>query len=80
MGHTEVLNYLKNKCLSGDYNYYTVAQIRNHFIHNPDDCVSINNIAKNITWLNGMGQLESKKIGQIHYYRFKKAILEQSSF
>lgn len=78
MGHSEVREYLKNKILKGDENYYSVSQIRSHFIDHPHRNVSIKNISINITWLKHMGQLESKKLNGIYYYRFNKDVLEQS--
>jgi hypothetical protein len=79
MGHTEIREYLKNRLLKGDESYYSVSQIRSHFIDHPNQYVSIKNISINITWLKGMGQLESKKVDGIYYYKFNKSALEQSS-
>lgn len=78
MGHLEILQYLKSKCLNGDYSYYTVAQIRIHFMEHPDEFVSVKNIGQNILWLQHCGAIECKKKDKVYYYRYKKDTLEQS--
>ena len=79
MGHTEVLQYLKDKCLTGSHEYYSIAQIRSYFIEHPNQYVSIENIAKNMTVLQRWGVVECKTLKNINYYRYKKSILDQSS-
>ena len=75
MGQQEVYEILKNKRLSGDDRYFSIADVRKIIINNPSDTNSVETVSRSLERLWYWGLLERK-----HYtYRFKKSRLDQSS-
>lgn len=80
MGQHEVLNILKNKRLSGDDNYFAVAQIRKLCLDREDEVGSLETISKVVSRLNRWGLLDHRTFDGVSRYRVKKKVFEDSAF
>ena len=74
MGQQEVYEILKNKRLSGEDRFFTIADVRKIAMNNKSDTNSLETISRSLSRLYFWGLLERKN----YCYRFKKSKCEDS--
>jgi len=74
MGQQEVFELLKNKRLSGDDSFYSIADIRKMVMSNPSDTNSVETVSRSIHRLYFWGLLDRKNFE----FRFKKTKFDNS--
>lgn len=75
MGQQEVYELLKNKRLSGDDRFFSIAEIRRMVIEQHSNTNSVENVSRSLERLWFWGILEKRN----YTYRLKKGVLEQSN-
>lgn len=74
MGQQEVYDLLKNKRLSGEDRFFSIADVRKMALNCKSDTNSLETISKSLARLHFWGLLERKNF----CYRFKKSRNEDS--
>ena len=74
MGQQEVYELLKNKRLSSDDSFFSIADVRKMAMSNKSDTNSLETISRSLSRLHFWGLLERKN----YCYRFKKSKFDDS--